>query len=370
MSNNIVSYENIIAFHPGSYIEDIIEDLNLSQNEFARRMDVSAKTVSKIINGKSRVTNELADKLDRFTGISYDTWIRLQSSYDQKIIEIQETKSLDEEKRIARLIDFKYFKIDLPILPDKKYSVLEKVKFLRRFFNISNLKYLKNFNSNVSYRNKQMIDKLDENSIIKSNIMLEIAINIARDKADRSLDIKKLNDSLGEIKTLISDYDSYDMLGDILYECGIILVTLPYLSGSNLNGAVYKFANGAVLLLISDKQKRADIFYFTLMHELGHILNKDFDSNLYKEEYIYREAKADEFAQNFLIDPVNYDKFKKEGNFDRGDIEKFARENSIDADIIVGRLKYDGFLEQNILNDYNRDVKFPKIDSSLFEREY
>ncbi|KGF03403.1 HigA family addiction module antitoxin [Anaerococcus lactolyticus] len=367
MSNNIVSYENLIAFHPGSYIEDIIDDLNLSQDEFARRMDVSAKTVSKIINGKSRVTNELAEKLDRFTGISYDTWIKLQSSYDQKIIEINDTKSLDEEKRIARLIDFKYFKRDLPILADKNYSVLEKVEFLRRFFNISNLKYLRDFNSNVSYRNKQIMDEFNENSVIKSNIMLEIAINIARDKADKSLNLRKLNDSFGEIKTLISDINCYDRLSDILYECGIILVTLPYLSGSNLNGAVYKFANGSVLLLISDKQKKRDIFWFTLMHELGHILNKDFDSNLDKKEYECREVEADKFAQNFLIDPVIYNKFKNNGRFDRLNIENFARENSIGEDIIVGRLKYDESLEQNIFNDYNREVIFPRIDSTLFE---
>ena len=32
MSSKLM-YENLIAFHPGSYVEDIIEDLNITQKE-------------------------------------------------------------------------------------------------------------------------------------------------------------------------------------------------------------------------------------------------------------------------------------------------------------------------------------------------
>ena len=35
MTKNIKTYQDIIAFHPGSYVEDIIDDLNISQKEFA-----------------------------------------------------------------------------------------------------------------------------------------------------------------------------------------------------------------------------------------------------------------------------------------------------------------------------------------------
>ena len=37
MSSNLM-YENLIAFHPGSYVEDIVEDLNITQKEFAARL--------------------------------------------------------------------------------------------------------------------------------------------------------------------------------------------------------------------------------------------------------------------------------------------------------------------------------------------
>ena len=48
MSKKIVEYKDLIAFHPGQYVEELIEDYNVTQKEFAERLGVSAKTVSKL----------------------------------------------------------------------------------------------------------------------------------------------------------------------------------------------------------------------------------------------------------------------------------------------------------------------------------
>lgn len=368
MSNNLISYKELIVFHPGSYIEDIIDELNITQDEFAKRMGVSSKTISKIVNGKANITDILAEKLSRFTGISYKTWMNLQASYNKKVIEIKNKMALDEEKEIAKEIDFNYFKKELKIIEDKTYRIDEKIEFLRRFLNISSLSYLKDFNSNVSYRNNKFSSDINEKSIIKSNVMLEIAINEARKKADKSLDINKLKSKLNDLKSLINSNDKvYEKLEENLLECGIILVTLPYFKGSNLNGAVYKFNNGSVLLLITDKQKRLDIFWFTLMHEIGHIINKDFNSNLDKKKYDYNENKADKFAQDFLINPISYKKFVENHEFDRESLENFAKDNFITSDIVVGRLKNDGYIRQEFYNDYNEIMKIPKRNIKISE---
>ena len=38
MSNKIVEYKDLIAFHPGQYVEELIEDYNVTQKEFAERL--------------------------------------------------------------------------------------------------------------------------------------------------------------------------------------------------------------------------------------------------------------------------------------------------------------------------------------------
>ena len=57
---NVSEYKDMVAFHPGYYIADIIEDMGISQAEFATRMGKTAKTLSQLINGQANISNDLA----------------------------------------------------------------------------------------------------------------------------------------------------------------------------------------------------------------------------------------------------------------------------------------------------------------------
>lgn len=88
--SNVKEYKDIVAFHPGYYIADIIDDMEISQNEFAARMGTTAKTLSKLINGQANISNDLAKMLSVMLGTSVEVWQNLQNTYDQKLIEIQQ----------------------------------------------------------------------------------------------------------------------------------------------------------------------------------------------------------------------------------------------------------------------------------------
>ena len=87
MSMKIVEYKDLIAFHPGQYIGALIEDYNMTQKEFAEKLGVSPKTVSKLVNGEESISKDIAQKLEKFTNISMKTWLNLQTSYDTKVAE-------------------------------------------------------------------------------------------------------------------------------------------------------------------------------------------------------------------------------------------------------------------------------------------
>ena len=52
MSNKIVEYKNLIAFHPGQYVEELIKEYNVTQKEFAERLGISEIKVGKLVNGE------------------------------------------------------------------------------------------------------------------------------------------------------------------------------------------------------------------------------------------------------------------------------------------------------------------------------
>lgn len=90
MSMKIVEYKDAIAFHPGQYIGQLIEDYQMTQKEFAEKLGVSPKIVSKLVNGEQSISNDIAQKLAKFTNISKKTWLSLQNSYDKKVAEVSQ----------------------------------------------------------------------------------------------------------------------------------------------------------------------------------------------------------------------------------------------------------------------------------------
>lgn len=90
MTNKIIECKDLIAFHPGQYIGEIIEDYQMTQKEFAENLGVSPKTISKLVKGEESISNEIAQKLEKFTNISMKTWLNLQNAYDVKMAEFLE----------------------------------------------------------------------------------------------------------------------------------------------------------------------------------------------------------------------------------------------------------------------------------------
>ena len=69
--------------HPGlSVRHDCLEPLGLTVTEAARRLDVSRKQLSDVLNGHSGISPEMAIRLDKAFGGGADTWLRLQAAYD------------------------------------------------------------------------------------------------------------------------------------------------------------------------------------------------------------------------------------------------------------------------------------------------
>lgn len=69
--------------HPGlSVRHDCLEPLGLTVTEAARRLGVSRKQLSDIVNGHAGLSPEMAIRLDKAFGGGADTWFRLQAAYD------------------------------------------------------------------------------------------------------------------------------------------------------------------------------------------------------------------------------------------------------------------------------------------------
>ena len=70
--------------HPGEILKDlIIAPLELTITDASEHLNVSRKTLSKVLNGRGAITPEMALRLELvFNNPSADHWLRLQNAYD------------------------------------------------------------------------------------------------------------------------------------------------------------------------------------------------------------------------------------------------------------------------------------------------
>lgn len=352
--SRVISYEEIIAFHPGYYVKEMIEDLAMTQDELAKRLDTSAKTVSELVNGKINLSYELANKLSIVFGTSRDMWLNLNKTYLQKKLEIENRKRQDEECALVKQLDYKFW-VDLGVVKPVKKS-LDKVEELKKYFQISSLLTLNRRDFLVQYRTT--VSEVKDTNVINANAWVQTALNLGNSIEVEKFDTKKLISKLSEIRqmTLQSPTVFFPRLREIFASCGVAFVILPTLKNSGINGAV-KWFDEKVILAINDRRKSADIFWFSLFHEIGHLLQKrtkklivsNKDNKWIKTDSAVDilEEEADSFARNMLIPEERYIDFIKKSMFNELGIKKFATEIQIHPSIVLGRLQSDGYVGYN-----------------------
>ena len=89
------------AIHPGEFLAETLEELHISQAQFARAIGVSPMRVSHVVNGTRPVTAELALLFGRALDQSPQYWLNLQAAFDLKAAEAAIHKQLRTVTRLA-----------------------------------------------------------------------------------------------------------------------------------------------------------------------------------------------------------------------------------------------------------------------------
>lgn len=69
--------------HPGEILrEDVIKPLNLTVTEAAKRLGITRKTLSALLNCRAGMSPEMAIRVGRATATSPESWLFMQAKLD------------------------------------------------------------------------------------------------------------------------------------------------------------------------------------------------------------------------------------------------------------------------------------------------
>ena len=336
--SNYIEYKEKVAFHPGYYVKEIIEESGLTQEDFAK-----PKNLSLLVRGEQSLSIDMAMKLSRLMGTGAAYWLNLQQAYDALIVEFKSEQELEQERVVFEKIDYKYFRNNF-MLPNLPRKIDEQIERIRKFLDIATLTVLKR--PDMAARFRSNAENLSEANTIKANIMMQIATNEALHANAPKFNKKDFEEAVDYALTLTESHtDFYDKIKAAFFNAGVIFVILPNISGSRINGATKKVGDN-IVLMVNDRRLYADTFWFTLFHEIGHILRGDYGVS-FDMEMGENEKLADEYARNRLIPSEQYDEFISHQIFSPQSIRDFSKSIHRDPGIVLGRLQKDGIVGYN-----------------------
>ena len=228
--SNYIEYNDKIAFHPGYYIKEIVEESGLTQEDFAKRLDTTPKNLSLIIRGEQSLSIDIAMKLSRLIGTSVKYWLNIQNAYDALIAEFKSEEELVEEREIFEYFDYRFFRENYG-LPDLPRQNDEQIKALRTFLNVATLTVLCKRDMAVSFRSST--EHLTEAGIVKANAMVQIATNKALKIDAPRFNKKKFEEAVKYALTLTRNHkEFYPLIREAFLKTGVIFVILPNIAGS------------------------------------------------------------------------------------------------------------------------------------------
>lgn len=330
------------AVPPGEYIAEWLEDHKITQTEFAQRLGVSRKHINRVIAGAA-LTADMAQRLEFVTGVAARRWLALEAMYRADVERLAMEESLASRSElldaVAHLASYLRKQGVVTATRRKPGQLLMQ---LMAFFAVADADLLQaRFDQPAAAFRQATAHEVDWACVAGWLRLGEIEAYEDLRSAAR-FDPRKLHAALPEIRG-VSRLESTRIrpeLRRVLGAAGVVLVVIPEVPGSRAYGAT-RWLEGTPVIQLSLRRRDDGHFWFTLFHELGHVLlhpAADFLEGISADGD--SEVAADQFARDTLIPPAEVSKLRGLRSLEA--VAEIAEELGVSPGVVVGRLHHDG----------------------------
>ena len=327
------------VFPPGEFIREELEAREWTQGDLAAIVGKPVETINRIISGKLGISTDTARLLAEAFGTGPEYWLNLDAAY--------RLWNSDEPASQAGAVALKA----------KVYDKAPVTELVRR-------KWIAG-SGDANELKRQVLTMFDINDIDEPVVFAaaarkstgyghftpsQLAWLFRARKLASTLSVerfsqKKLRESLPSLRELSVYREDARRVPALLASLGIRFVIVERLQKTKIDGAAFWLRASSPVIAMSHRHDRIDNFWFTLSHEIGHILEGDklsLDSELCESEPDDDiEKRADDFASNFLVPKEEMDDFilRVDPLYSKVKIRGFANRISVHSGIVVGQLQ-------------------------------
>lgn len=373
LPSGVLEFKPDYAQPPGALLKAVLDALDLTQADLADRTGLSTKYVNQVIKLNATLSADTAVRLEAVTGVPAETWTAMEAEF--RSAEARAERSTVVQGWTEWLSNFR-----LPELRDR--GVLSStapsattVDELLRFFGISSPDGWNRVWEPSLTRFRRSPSFTPETP--PTTVWLRFGQRKAIDVKTSEYSAADLLDLMPTIRRLTREAPSVGLaeLPELCRKVGVAVVYAAELKGCHASGATWWANPNKAVVLLSNRGKREDRFWFSFFHECGHLLKhakrdtyldqsgpendrppwedaapiSGFIDDGSRDSAVEREA--DTFASSTLIPGHILPRVRAARS--KADIEAIADELDIAPGVVVGRWQFERD-DYTKLNDLRR----------------
>ncbi|GAA0408285.1 ImmA/IrrE family metallo-endopeptidase [Microbispora corallina] len=365
-----IEYAPQTVSSPGETLKETLEELGIPQADLARRTGLSTKHINQIVQGAAAISPETSLLLERVTGVPANVWNTLEAAWRTQQVRQEEYDSLVSQ---VEWLD-RFPLADLVarnVLPDRSKTVANLQRLLD-FFGVANPSVAEDLWSGYSAAFRRSTMALPNE--YATYAWLRLCVLMARQLQCEPYRRETLHELLPSIRGLSRKEPELWMaqLPELCARAGVAVVFSPAFKNTHLSGATRWLTPDKVMIALTDRHKKDDRFWFTVFHEIAHVLLHGKRLTFLDDDPFKGTGEAEEEANNFAANVLipqeylpEYDALRQRPKpFAR--ILRFAEEVGIAPGIVVGRLQHDEALNWKEGNKLKRDFDLAAL--AAFEK--
>jgi HTH-type transcriptional regulator/antitoxin HigA len=328
------------AIAPGRILRRELEARGWTQKDLAGIMKRPAQAITEIVAGTKAITPETACDLGAALGTSPEFWLNLEAAYrlaltspSAKREAITRRAAIYEQVPVAAMVRAGW------IPPFKSVERLEEV--VREFLGVEKLGDEPQLPVRLRHSGSG-----GERAAQRAWVRRAEAVLLEQPSPAR-YSKRALAKAIPAVRSLARDAADVARVPGVLRDLGVRFAVVPQLPGSKLDGvAMFTSAGPGVALTL--RYDRIDYFWFTLFHELAHLVCGHEAGHLDAEsaEVDNEEREANALAAEWLLAPAHVRTWAAShaGRITPHAIDTFAAAHGVHPGLVVGRLQHEGIL--------------------------
>lgn len=348
---------------PGDSLRALMLRKSIDAQDVARHLDGGMNTLRGLLDGSNPIDDGHAGVLAGSVGGTISFWLKRQEQY-----EVALERAVDR----ATAVEADEWLL-LPVPGEKprgrmtQEKMRDEVRRRLRFFNVGTIdawqaRYGKICKSTM-FRTSAAYDS-DYGAVLMWLRDGELSSDLVSTKPWNAGNLEDRLDNIRKLSKLRHPEDFLPKLKTLCAEAGVAVVAKRTPPKCRASGASRLVAPDKAMVLLSFRGLSDDKFWFTVFHELGHLIlhgAKTFvDSDMHGDDLDECENEANEFASRMIVPEQRVEEFRSLP-IDRTKMLRFSGKVGVSIGLLVGQMQHRKMIRPDQMNYLKRHWKWDEL---------